>query len=204
MSSVANPLRFVARLVIISIFSLALSGTCDAGIITLVNKTFNGYLTSNDGAGFPDEKPDGDPVNFGVPLTSEGADSPLWLAARFELFDDNPIPTDVGVQKAGGGVMDLDDGTANSWYRNHWTELLRASAHTSFQHASYPLPGGETLYLAFWMDNGNKDFAKFDNIVIMADREVIIPEPSSLALCGLGAALVAAMIRARSRALQTR
>jgi hypothetical protein len=87
----------------------------------------------------------------------------------------------------GGGVLDRDSGTGNSWYQDNWTELLRASAHSTFQHENFSLPGGGILYLAFWMDNGDMDFAKFDNILVMADP---IPEPSSLALLVAAGCLV--------------
>lgn len=216
-----------------------------AGSIIVVDESFDGYTY------FPDEKPAGDPVNLGVPLVGEGADSDLWLAARLEVGDDDPISEDVGVQSIGGsgnntpvgragddagivlrldltgltnvtldydwrtflgdtsdravvayyqgdglglpngvydwfndpnfggGVMDRDGATGNSWYQDNWTELMRAMKDDSFKHENFNLPGGDILYVAFWMDNGDSDFAKFDNILVMADP---IPEPSSLVL----------------------
>jgi PEP-CTERM motif len=76
---------------------LSVGMNATAGEIVLVNETFEGYSS------FPQFKPAGDPVNLGVPTQAKGADSDLWMAARFEAFDDNPIAEDVGVQKFGGG-----------------------------------------------------------------------------------------------------
>lgn len=253
--------RHLARAVLFCLVAFVPTLFAYAGSIIAVSETFDGYTH------FPDEKPDNDPVNLGVPLVSEGADSDLWLAALLELSDNVPISKDVGVQKfggggnsthvgragddaglvlrldlsgltnvtldfdwrtfladtsdrfvvayyqgdgmafqagglgnpngiydwyndpdLGGGVMDRDGGTGNSWYQDNWTELLRATKHDTFRHENFSLPGGDVLYLAFWMDDGNGDFAKFDNIVVMADP---IPEPSSLALLMTAGCLLA-------------
>lgn len=245
---------------------MPLGGVVSAGEIILVDETFDGYTY------FPDEKPAGDPVNFGVPLVGEGADSDLWMAARIEAFDNNPIYEDVGVQhiggagnntpvgrmgddaglvlrldlqgltnltldfdwrtflaettdrlvvayyvgdgmdfqpeglgtpnniydwyndpQLGGGVMDLDGGTSNSWYQNNWVELMRASESNSFTHEHFdvtlndPTVQNSVVYVAFWMDNGNKDFGKIDNVQVMADY---IPEPSSLILALVAAGML--------------
>jgi len=251
--------RQFATLSIVCLVVLLPNFVARAGSITVVHETFDGYSY------FPDEKPANDPVNLGVPLVSEGADSALWLAARFELGDNNPISKDVGVQKFGGGgnnthvgragddaglvlrldltgltnvtldfdwrtfqaettdrfvvayyvgdgtefqagglgmpngvydwyadpdlggnVMDRDGGTGNSWYQDNWTELMRATYHNTFQHEHFSLPGNKIVYLAVWLDNGDHDFAKLDNILVMADP---IPEPSGLALLVVGVCL---------------
>jgi hypothetical protein len=230
-----------------------------AGEIILVDESFDGYTY------FPDEKPDNDPVNFGVPLQSEGADSALWMGARMEAFDNNPIYEDIGVQSIGGsgnntpvgrmgddaglvlrvdltgmtnmtldfdwrtfrvdssdrlvvayyvgdgtefqveglgtpnniydwyndddlggGVMDLSGGLANSWYVDNWVELMRVTGSNSFTHEHFditfddPSVEDSVVYVAFWMDNGDDDFGKIDNVLVMADP--LVPEPSSMVL----------------------
>lgn len=244
----------------------SIDGAVMAGQVILVNETFEGYSS------FPTEKPNGDRVNLGVPLVSEGADSPLWMAARMEAFDNNPISEDVGVQKfggdgnnthvgraaddaglvlrldltgltnmtldfdwrtfladssdrlvvsyyvgdglgtpnntydwyndpqLGGGVMDLDGGTANSWVVNNWTELMRATESNTFMHEHYditlddPSVEDSVVYVAFWMDNGDNDYGKIDNVMIMADY---IPEPSTGLLALLAAAVLGIVKRRR-------
>ena len=251
----------VSAAVLLGSTCLPFEGLATAGQLILVDETFDGYTH------FPDEKPDNDPVNLGVPTVAKGADSPLWLAARFEAYDDNPISKDVGVQKfggggnstpvgragdeaglvlrldltgltnvtldfdwrtfladssdrfavayyvgdgtefqagglgmpngtydwyndpdLGGGVMDLDGGLANSWYEDNWVEIMRVSGSNSFSHEHFDLPvENSVVYIAFWMDNGNHDFVKIDDVLVMADY---IPEPSSgiLAMIALAAA----------------
>jgi hypothetical protein len=212
-------------------------------------------------------------VNLGVPTVAKGADSPLWLGARFEAFDDNPISKDVGVQKfggggnntpvgragdeaglvlrldlagltnvtldfewrtfladvpdrfvvayyvgdgtefqagglgmpngtydwysdpdLGGGVMDRDSGTGNSWYQDNWVELMRTSGSNSFSSEHFDLPvEDDVVYVAFWMDDGNMDFVKIDDVMVMADPlppSGSIPEPSSAVLFLVGASVL--------------
>jgi hypothetical protein len=75
------------------------TGMCSAASITVVSETFDGYTN------FPQNKPPTDPVNLGVPLVIEGADSGLWLGARIEDGGNAPggnsVSTDVGVQEKG-------------------------------------------------------------------------------------------------------
>lgn len=251
----------------IGVLLLCLGKTAAAGQIVLVNETFDGYHH------FPDEKPANDPVNLGVPTTAKGADSPLWLGARFEVSDEGPISTDVGVQKfggggdntpvgragddsglvlrldltgltnvtldfkwrtflaettdrfvvayyvgdgtefqagglgdpngtydwygdpdLGGGVMDRDGGTGNSWYQDNWTELMRASSSDTFTSEHFDVPvEDDVVYVAFWMDDGNKDFVKIDDVMVMADflpPSGSIPEPSTGILSLVAASLL--------------
>jgi hypothetical protein len=63
----------------------------------LFSESFNGYWS------FPDEVPDNDPINPGLPRQSEGADE-FWYGGRFEPADDDgSINSDLAVQKYGGG-----------------------------------------------------------------------------------------------------
>jgi hypothetical protein len=259
-----------ARLVFATFSFLALiavqASTCSAATI-IVNETFEGYTS------FPNVKPvsSNDMVNFGVPLTSEGADSNLWMGARIGPGGDpngsGSINADIGVQEFGGpdsgnntkvgrvgdtaalvlrldltgfasATLDFDwrtylyeagdefvvayykgDGTAFqpgglgtpnnkydwfndmdlgngsfTWYNTNWTELLRSGPDDTFNHESFPLPGNDIVYVAFWSDdNSNTDFGKFDNVVV----EAIVPEPGSLILIGL-ALLASAFGRRRA------
>jgi len=73
-----------------------------------------------------------------------------------------------------------------------WTELLEGKGHT-FQHVSYGLPSNTTnLLIAFWLDNGENDFGKFDNVRVTA-----VPEPRTALMVGLGLALFSAGRRLR-------
>lgn len=65
-----------------------------AGAVTIFDETFDGYTE------FPDEVPDGDEVNLGVPLISEGADE-NWFAARFGT-PETDFDCDLAVQEHGG------------------------------------------------------------------------------------------------------
>lgn len=90
--------RVVLTLLLVGASCLSTSKS-SAALITVVDETFDGY---ND---FPNAKPPTDLINFGVPLVSEGADSPYWLGARIEDGANNnganSVSTDVGVQEIG-------------------------------------------------------------------------------------------------------
>lgn len=88
-------------------------------------------------------------------------------------------------------------GQANPWYLSNWTEVFRDTSPGSFmQEPSIDLSGanGQQIYLAFWLDNGDHDLGKIDNIVVSGN---VIPEPCSLVLLLTGACLLA---RQRRRA----
>ena len=109
----------------------------------------------------------------------DGLGDPTPAGAVYDWFS-NPT--------FGNGDMSSTDpnGAANTWYQNNWTEVLRDTSPGVFQHESgISLPGGDVLYLAFWLDNGDGDIAKVDNIWIMGTQ---VPEPGSMAIMVLGMA----------------
>jgi hypothetical protein len=76
--------------------------------------------------------------------------------------------------------------TSGSFAWTHWTPLLTGK-NDVWQSASYALPSDEEhVWVVFWLDNGEGDFGKIDNVVITA-----VPEPGTLALLGLGLTLLA-------------
>lgn len=239
---------------------LSIASSSPAAIV-LFQETFNGYTY------FPDQDPQGDPVNKGVPLVSEGANENGWRAARFETGDSNPISADVAVQYIGGNgnntpvgraeddagllfevstlgyqdvtvrfdwrffsggstdqivvgwtTLDLEpefsggryadfvqlhgpmSGDTLPWWTNNWTEVLRVSGSAGGNNwhnaVTFPLPSNtQHVWVAFWIDNGEGDFIKIDNVVVTGD--VLIPEPAGAGL--LTAACVRFLARRRRR-----
>jgi hypothetical protein len=88
----------------------------------------------------------------------------------------------------GGGYLDARTGT----YRwSNWTQLMSDGQQGTFEHETFALPDGVAyLYVAFWMDDGEQDFGKIDNVVVSA-----IPEPGTLALLAIALAGVGAARR---------
>lgn len=74
---------------------------------------------------------------------------------------------------------------------NQWIGLMSASASDSFHSESFALPDNVgPIYVAFWMNNGEGDYGKVDNVLITADM-IAIPEPATAALMVLtGAVLI--------------
>jgi hypothetical protein len=84
--------------------------------------------------------------------------------------------------------------TAYSWA--NWVELERQNAHNTFTHQEFDLPeDAGIVWVALWLDDGEGDYAKFDNIQVSATANPI-PEPSTLLLV-LGG--LAALSRAHRR-----
>jgi PEP-CTERM motif len=258
-------------------FATALLGVASATsshAAIIASETFDGYNF------FPDY-PVGDPTNLGVPLVAENADSGQWMAARIGATanvlpnGDNSVGSDVGVQREGGDMLNLNNtpvgrfaddvglvmkldltayqnvvldfdwrmhgenntdrfrmayfqgneylgnelGSPNNtynwfsdpnfgnggmtWYTNEWTELVNVAGATlgveNFTSETLPIPGGDIVYLLFWLDNssgnGNFDLGKIDNVVVTGD--LIVPEPASIALVGLGLVSIASLARRR-------
>jgi hypothetical protein len=98
--------RLIVGALVLASLSWLPTRICSAALVTVVNETFDDYTS------FPNMKPPNDPVNLGVPLTGEGADSNLWLAARFEAGGNgtgNTINSDVGVQETGSIIAGQND-----------------------------------------------------------------------------------------------
>jgi hypothetical protein len=79
--------------------------------------------------------------------------------------------------------------TAYSW--SNWVELDRQNAHNTFTHQTFDLPeDAGIVWVALWLDNGEGDFGKVDNVHVSA-----IPEPSTLLLTLGGLAALAGAAR---------
>ena len=146
----------------------------DAGIVLKLD--LSGYIDATlsfDWRTFATETNDRFVVAYYV---GDDLGDPTPGGAVFDWFNDPAL---------GNGDMSASDpnGLANTWYVNNWTEVHRGTSPSSFQHESgISLPVGDTIYLAFWLDNGDGDLAKIDNIWVTAT----IPEPSSMAMMVVG------------------
>jgi len=82
-------------------------------------------------------------------------------------------------------------GTIYDW--SAWTPLLSGSQSNAFTHQSYALPSNQaSVWVVFWLDNGEGDYGKVDNVSVTATAA---PEPSTLALVALAGALIVARRR---------
>ena len=108
------------------------------------------------------------------------------------FFDANRIADFYNDPNAGNG----DNSQAEAWWANNWTELLRADGQTNFKHEQFSLPSESELWVAFWIDNGEHEFIKLDNVWISGE---LIPEPTSFALMGMGLVLAGTSRRGHSR-----
>jgi hypothetical protein len=101
------------------------------------------------------------------------------------------VGDDLGFDTGANRFLDL----TGAW--SSWTQLMSASASSSFQSESFALPDNAgPVYVAFWLKNGEGDFGKVDNVLITGT--LLIPEPSVVSLLlGGGAAFLAARHRRR-------
>jgi len=77
----------------------------------------------------------------------------------------------------------------NAGNAGDWNELMRASANNTWAPETFNLLGAENgeVWIAFWLDNGESDFGKFDNIVVTGNA---VPVPGAVWLFGSGLALL--------------
>jgi len=84
------------------------------------------------------------------------------------------------------GSSNYFDARSTPYAWANWTELL-AGKNDIFQHASFALPDNQaSVWVAFWLDNGEGDYGKLDNVVVTA-----VPEPTALLLLSVGSAYLA-------------
>ncbi len=91
----------------------------------------------------------------------------------------------------------LHGGTDGPWNWNpitggntgNWNELLRATSPRNWRNGNFNLSladDASEVWVAFWLDNGENDFSKFDNVVVTADALVVVPVPAAVWLFGSG------------------
>jgi hypothetical protein len=79
----------------------------------------------------------------------------------------------------------------------NWTQLMRANADSDWNSETFSLTGADDaseVWVAIWLDNGEGDFAKFDNVVVTATP---VPEAETYAMMLAGLGLVGFMVSRR-------
>lgn len=97
---------------------------------------------------------------------------------------------------AGGGESGCyaDLRTSLPWYTTqtgttltgNWTQLARYSASDTWHNAAYALSGADNqseVWVALWLDNGEGDYGKIDNVMVTA---TVVPVPAAVWLFGSG------------------
>ncbi len=80
---------------------------------------------------------------------------------------------------------DFFDARSTPYAWSNWTPLL-SGKNDVMQHANFALPDNQaSIWVAFWLDNGEGDYGKIDNVVVTA-----VPEPSAVWLLSTGVALL--------------
>jgi hypothetical protein len=83
---------------------------------------------------------------------------------------------------------------------SNWTQLLRATKNDVWTSESFTLGNDANnqneVWISFWLDNGESDYAKFDNVLVTA-----VPEADTYAMLLAGLGLVGYTVSRRKRGL---
>lgn len=90
----------------------------------------------------------------------------------------------------------------NSGNTGDWVELMRAHRSNDWSSENFTLDiaanNQSEIWIAFWLDNGEHDIGKFDNVVVMGDPSAPVPVPAALWLFASGLLGLGAIGRRRS------
>jgi hypothetical protein len=112
-----------------------------------------------------------------------------WRTFLAETGDRIRVGYYVGNLTFSGDYANFYSSFGSGWFGSSWTQLLSGSASNAWQSFSAGLPVGHAdVWVAFWMDNGEGDYAKIDNVLIEGTQTV--PEPSTVVLTLVGAVAV--------------
>ena len=103
---------------------------------------------------------------------------------------------EIGFDTGANRFMDLTSSGPNSAYQwSSWTQLMRqGDTGYPFEHETFALStaaNASVVYVAFWLDDGEGDYGKLDNVSITG-TPLLIPEPTAMSLGLLGLALLVA------------
>lgn len=106
---------------------------------------------------------------------------------------------EIGFNTGANRFMDLRTTSANAAYSwGNWTQLMSQGDNGyPFEHETFTLNAAANagvVYVAFWLDDGEGDYGKLDNVFITG-TPILVPEPTTLSLGLLGCALVIAQRR---------
>ena len=125
----------------------------------------------------------------------------LDLDPFFVPFNDGTLTVSPSIATPGGGNTNLiadffneptigngSNSNMQNWWANDWTQLMRANMN-DWDTEVFAIPAGQSeVWIAFWIDNGDGDFAKLDNIHVSGQ---LVPEPSTWLMAVMGAVLSA-------------
>ena len=84
--------------------------------------------------------------------------------------------------------QDFNSIFGSNWWTSAWTQVFSTGPNNSWHTVTVPLPSGEpSVWVAFWMDGEEGNYAKIDNICVKGSQN--IPEPGSIVLAAIAAAI---------------
>jgi hypothetical protein len=81
------------------------------------------------------------------------------------------------------------DFRTGSFAWSNWVELISDGAHNRFTEHEFALPSDAgVIWVALWLDNGNHDYGKVDDVHVSGEP-IVVAEPALLLLAGAALAL---------------